>query len=95
MEFVQKNPPTGRDVSSADFALDDAELESVFNERAKIIILNTPNNPLGKVFTRAELSKIAELCKKYNTICISDEVYEWMVFDDEHVRICTKKCPFS
>lgn len=52
VKFVQKNPPSDRDISSADFALDDAELESAFNERTKLIILNTPNNPLGKVFNR-------------------------------------------
>lgn len=87
--FLKKNPPKDRDISSADFVLDDQELESMFNEKTKIIILNTPNNPLGKVFSRAELTKIANLCKKHNVLCISDEVYEWMIYDDnEHVRIC-------
>lgn len=79
----------GAAVSSADWVLDDAELEGLFNEKTKAIILNTPNNPLGKVFNRAELTKIADLCKKHNVLCISDEVYEWMVYDDnEHIRIC-------
>jgi len=76
--------------SSADWVLDNAELERLFNEKTKMIILNTPNNPLGKVFNRAELTNIADLCKKHNVLCLSDEVYEWMVYDGcEHIRICT------
>lgn len=50
--------------------------------------MNTPHNPLGKVFTRDELIFISELCKKWNVVCISDEVYEWLVYDSKkHVRI--------
>lgn len=49
--IFQKNS-NGNDVSSSDYVLDDAELESLFNEKTKMIILNTPNNPLGKVFNR-------------------------------------------
>ncbi|XP_037078994.1 kynurenine--oxoglutarate transaminase 3-like [Pollicipes pollicipes] len=74
--------------SSADWALDPAELEAAFGPRTKMIVLNTPNNPLGKVFTRAELEAIAELCHRHDVLCVSDEVYEWMVFAPaEHVRI--------
>lgn len=85
-----QKPNDGTPVSSADWVLDDAELESLFNAKTKMIILNTPNNPLGKVFKREELTKIADLCKKHNVLCLSDEVYEWMVYDkNEHIRICT------
>ncbi|XP_001359645.3 kynurenine--oxoglutarate transaminase 3 [Drosophila pseudoobscura] len=77
-------------ISSADWVLDDAELESLFNAKTKMIILNTPHNPIGKVFNRRELERIAELCRKWNVLCVSDEVYEWLVFDGaEHIRICT------
>lgn len=70
--------------------LDDAEFESLFNSKTKMIILNTPHNPIGKVFNRKELERIAELCRKWNVLCVSDEVYEWLVFDGaEHIRICT------
>lgn len=87
--FLQRSSFTDGAVSSADWVLDDDELEGLFNSKTKAIILNTPNNPLGKVFDRAELTKIANLCKKHNVLCISDEVYEWMVYDgNEHVRIC-------
>ncbi|XP_050414957.1 kynurenine--oxoglutarate transaminase 3 isoform X1 [Patella vulgata] len=76
--------------SSADWKLDEKELESKFNEKTKAIIINTPNNPLGKVFSREELDVIARLCIKYDVICISDEVYEWLVFDDnKHIKIAT------
>lgn len=81
---------TGDDISSADWKLDEKELESIFNSRTKMIILNTPHNPLGKVFTQNELEFIANLCKKHNVLCLSDEVYEWMVYEpNKHIRIAT------
>lgn len=76
-------------VSSADWVLDDDELSGLFNGNTKAFILNTSNNPLGKVFSRYELIKIADLCKKHNVLYISDEAYEWLIHDNnEHVRIC-------
>jgi kynurenine--oxoglutarate transaminase/cysteine-S-conjugate beta-lyase/glutamine--phenylpyruvate transaminase len=52
--------------------------------------LNTPHNPLGKVFKREELESIADLCKKWNVLCISDEVFEWVVYKpNKHIRIAT------
>lgn len=78
----------GRLPTSADWVLDKDELEGLFNEKTKSIIINTPNNPLGKVFTEEELTHIANLCKKWNTLCISDEVYEWIVYEpNKHIRI--------
>ncbi|CAF0948971.1 unnamed protein product [Rotaria sordida] len=63
----------------------------MFNSRTRLIIVNTPNNPVGKVFARDELEHIANLCQKHNVICISDEVYEWLVYDEnkKHIRIAT------
>ncbi|CAF0811647.1 unnamed protein product [Rotaria sordida] len=76
--------------SSSDWILDKNELELMFNSNTRLIILNTPNNPLGKVFTLEELEHIASLCQKYNVICISDEVYEWITYDNKkHIRIGT------
>ncbi|KAL1505684.1 hypothetical protein ABEB36_005190 [Hypothenemus hampei] len=87
---LQPKNPDGTAQSSADFVLDKSELESLFNSKTKAIILNTPNNPLGKVFTLEELTFIADLCKKYNVLCISDEVYEWLVYEpNKHIRIAT------
>lgn len=81
---------SGGSVSSADWQLDWPTFEALFNERTKMIVLNTPNNPVGKVFTRPELERIAALCRRWNVLVVSDEVYEWLVFDgNEHVRICT------
>ncbi|KAK5650182.1 hypothetical protein RI129_001211 [Pyrocoelia pectoralis] len=76
--------------SSQEWALDTKELEGLFNSKTKAIIVNTPNNPLGKVFSKNELEIIANLCKKWNVLCISDEVYEWMVYKpNKHFRIAT------
>ncbi|XP_025830409.1 kynurenine--oxoglutarate transaminase 3-like [Agrilus planipennis] len=77
-------------VSSGDWVLDRDELEGLFNSKTKMIILNTPHNPLGKVFTEAELKVIADLCIKWDVLCLSDEVYEWMVYKpNKHIRIAT------
>ncbi|XP_035997475.1 kynurenine--oxoglutarate transaminase 3 isoform X2 [Fundulus heteroclitus] len=77
-------------VSSADWYLDPKELSAKFSSKTKAIIINTPNNPLGKVFTRDELQVIADLCVKHDTLCFSDEVYEWLVYKGhQHVKIAT------
>uniref|UniRef100_A0A671PDG5 Kynurenine--oxoglutarate transaminase 3 n=1 Tax=Sinocyclocheilus anshuiensis TaxID=1608454 RepID=A0A671PDG5_9TELE len=75
---------------SADWVLDQKELASKFNSKTKAIIINTPNNPIGKIFSRSELQAIADLCIKHDTLCFSDEVYEWLVYKGhEHVKIAT------
>ncbi|EEC17862.1 kynurenine aminotransferase, putative, partial [Ixodes scapularis] len=85
-----KAKKTGESISSADWVLDPKELESKFSAKTKMIIINTPHNPIGKVFSREELETIANLCKKHDVICVSDEVYEWIVYDGaKHVRMCT------
>ncbi|XP_054644699.1 kynurenine--oxoglutarate transaminase 3-like isoform X2 [Dunckerocampus dactyliophorus] len=76
--------------SSADWYLDPEELSSKFTSKTKAIIINTPHNPIGKVFTREELQMIADLCVKHDTLCFSDEVYEWMVYQGcQHLKIAT------
>lgn len=70
------------------FHLDFAELTAAFSERTRAIIINTPHNPSGKVFSREELLKIAELCIKYDVLAITDEIYEHIVYDGaEHVPL--------
>ena len=64
-----------------DWSFDEAELEAAFNNRTKAIIINTPNNPTGKVFTRQELDKIARLCMKWDVLAITDEIYEHIIYD--------------
>ncbi|KAM9482182.1 kynurenine--oxoglutarate transaminase 3-like isoform 2-T4 [Clarias gariepinus] len=78
------------DISSADWVLDQDELASKFTSKTKAIVINTPNNPIGKVFNRSELQAIADLCIKHDTLCFSDEVYEWIIYKGhEHVKIAT------
>ena len=73
-----------------DWSYDPTELEAAFSDRTKAIVINTPNNPTGKVFTRAELSHIATLCQKWNVVAITDEIYEHILFDGaEHVTMAS------
>ncbi|XP_007942441.1 kynurenine--oxoglutarate transaminase 1 [Orycteropus afer afer] len=76
--------------SSSSWQLDPTELASKFTSRTKALILNTPNNPLGKVFSKAELELVANLCQQHDVLCISDEVYQWLVFDGkQHISIAS------
>ncbi|MCC6350153.1 MAG: aminotransferase class I/II-fold pyridoxal phosphate-dependent enzyme [Candidatus Eisenbacteria bacterium] len=67
-----------------DWAFDPAELSAAFNDRTRAIVVNTPNNPTGKVFSLAELETIAALCRKWNVIAVTDEIYEHIVYEGEH-----------
>ena len=73
-----------------DWRFDPDELAAAFNNRTKAIILNTPNNPTGKVFAREELETIATLCRKWDVVAISDEIYEHIIYDGwRHIPIAT------
>ena len=73
-----------------DWAFDPAELEKAFSNRTRAIIINTPNNPTGKVFSRAELERIAALCRQWDVVAITDEIYEHILYDGaEHVTLAT------
>ncbi len=70
------------------FTYDRNELKEAFSSKTKAIILNTPNNPLGKVFTLDELYEIADLCCAYDCIAVTDEIYEHMIYDGiPHISI--------
>jgi N-succinyldiaminopimelate aminotransferase len=72
------------------WSFDPDDLARVFNSRTRAIIVNTPHNPTGKVYSREELNLIADLCRKYNVIAITDEVYEHILFDGiAHTRLAT------
>ena len=76
------SPPT--------WSFNPAELEAAFGESTSAIIINTPHNPTGKVFSRDELEFIASLCIKYDVIAITDEIYEYILYDGlEHVSIAS------
>ena len=69
-----------------DWTYDRDELERAFTDRTKFILINTPNNPCGKVFTRDELTHIAALCRRHDILCVTDEIYEYILYDGrEHV----------
>ncbi len=73
-----------------DFSIDRKELEAAFTRRTKAIIINTPHNPTGKVFSKAELEMIAELCQRHDTLAITDEIYEHIIYGGaQHVSIAS------
>ncbi len=80
--YVSLHPP--------EWTFDEAELRQAFNERTKAIIINTPHNPTGKVFTREELNLIAELCQEWDVLAFTDEIYEHILYDGTtHVAMAT------
>jgi aspartate/methionine/tyrosine aminotransferase len=80
--FVKLRPP--------DWSFDPAELTASFGPHTKAIIVNTPNNPTGKVFERRELEAIRDLCTKWNAFAVTDEIYEHMLYDGaRHISLAT------
>ena len=76
--FVKLRPPSTPD---GEWTFDEGELRAAFHAQTKAIILNTPNNPTGKVFTRSELNLIRDLCVEFNVLAITDEIYEHILYD--------------
>ena len=75
--FVRLREPA----PGADWGLDLEELGAAFSNKTRAIIINTPNNPTGKVFTRAELTEIARLCQHWGAMAVTDEIYDHIVYD--------------
>ena len=85
--FVKLRPPS---TSDGEWTFDERELRAAFHNHTKAIILNTPNNPTGKVFTRAELELIRDLCVEFNVLAITDEIYEHILYDNaKHISIAS------
>jgi aminotransferase len=83
--FVRLRPPAAPD---GEWTFDEAELRAAFHPQTKAIIVNTPNNPTGKVFTRGELELIRDLCLEFNVLAITDEIYEHILYDGtKHVSM--------
>ncbi|HXY91301.1 MAG TPA: pyridoxal phosphate-dependent aminotransferase [Acidimicrobiia bacterium] len=78
---VQLHPP--------DYAFDGDALAAAFSPRTRLVLLNSPHNPTGKVFTRPELEAIAAQCVHHDVLAVTDEVYEHLVYDGEHVPLAT------
>jgi N-succinyldiaminopimelate aminotransferase len=72
-----------------DWRLDPDELRAAIGPRTRALLLNSPHNPTGKVFSRAELELIADACREHDLVAIADEVYEHLVFEGEHVPLAT------
>jgi N-succinyldiaminopimelate aminotransferase len=72
-----------------DFALDFDELEAAIGPRARVMLVNSPHNPTGRVLTRSELEAIAQACIEHDLLCVTDEVYEHLVYDGEHIPLAT------
>ena len=91
--FITESKPrfvSLRPTADGQWVFDPAELRRAFNERTKAIIINTPHNPTGKVFTREELQVIADLCIAHDVIAITDEIYEFITYDGaRHIPIAT------
>jgi aminotransferase len=73
-----------------DWRFDEKELSQAFNNKTKAIVINTPNNPTGKVFSKEELDFIAGLCQKWGVVAVTDEIYEHILYDGaEHISIAS------
>jgi aspartate/methionine/tyrosine aminotransferase len=85
--FVKLRPPT---TDEGEWTFDEQELRAAFHKHTKAIIVNTPNNPTGKVFNRTELELIRDLCVEFNVLAITDEIYEHILYDGtRHISIAT------
>jgi aspartate/methionine/tyrosine aminotransferase len=71
-----------------DFSINEEKLKKAFNSKTRGVVLNTPNNPTGRVYTKKELKFLADLCEDYDAVCFTDEIYEHILYDDnEHISI--------
>lgn len=90
--YVPINPPKGMDervVKGTEWTIDYDEFAKAITDKTKAVIINTPHNPIGKVFTKEELTKIGNICVEKNVVIISDEVYEHLYFTESFTRIAT------
>jgi N-succinyldiaminopimelate aminotransferase len=84
-----RRPVTLRPGPDGRYGFDEEQLRSCFGPRTRLVLLNSPHNPTGKVFTAVELSLIAELCQEYDAVAVTDEVYEHLVFDGRHTPLAS------
>ncbi len=78
--YVTMHPPAS---DSEDWYFKEEELAAAFNDKTKVIIINTPHNPTGKIFRKKELEFIAALCQKWDVLAVTDEIYEHILYDGE------------
>jgi aminotransferase len=75
------------DLSPPDWSYEQADLEAAFTERTRMILINTPNNPTGKVYDEAELRAITELANRHNIWIVTDEIYEYITYGKPHISV--------
>src|SRR4051812_42806687 len=86
-KFVKLRPPQDE---KGEWTFDETELRRAFAKHTKVFILNTPNNPTGKVFTRGELGLIRDLCLEFDVLAITDEIYEHILYDGtQHISMAS------
>jgi N-succinyldiaminopimelate aminotransferase len=76
-------------LSAPDWSFEPSALEGAISDQTRLILVNTPHNPTGKVFSLAELQVIAEVCRRHDLIAVVDEVYEHLVYDSAHVSLAS------
>jgi aminotransferase len=74
-------------LEAPDWQISRQQLEPIFASGIKALILNSPANPIGKVWTKSELELIAELCDRYDVYAITDEIYEYIIYENEHISL--------
>ncbi len=72
------------------WTFDPDRLAAAVTPATRLILLNSPHNPTGKVFSRAELETVAEICRRHDLLAVTDEVYEHLIFEGTHVPLCTR-----
>ena len=85
--FVKLHPPSE---PGGEWSFDERELRAAFHKHTKAVIVNTPNNPTGKVFTRSELNLIRDLCVEFDVLALTDEIYEHILYDGtKHISMAS------
>jgi len=81
--------PVFLSLSPPDYRLERDALQALVTGRTRAVVINTPNNPTGRVFDRQELAAVAEICVEHDLLCITDEIYEHILYEGEHVPLAT------
>jgi aminotransferase len=81
--------PVFLSLSPPDYRLERDALRALVTGRTRAVVINTPNNPTGRVFDRQELAAVAEICVEHDLLCITDEIYEHILYEGEHVPLAT------
>jgi aminotransferase len=87
--ILSQATPVFLPLEAPDYRLDPERLKAVVTDRTRAIILNTPNNPTGRVFDRVELEAVAEVCRERGILAITDEIYEHIYYEGEHIPLAT------